>query len=88
MLHEGRSKKTVWLWLLGYLHFVQQTLNALHTFVSVPVQIFLQYSVCTSVLKDSFYCGSGNEKHFPCQSNFRHKFSFGESVSKYGVVLL
>lgn len=56
----------MWLWLFGYLHFVQ-------------------YSVCHSVLKDSLYRGSGNEKYFPCQSNFRHKFSFGESVSKYGV---
>lgn len=86
LLHEGRSFQTNRkpVWLFGYLHFVQWGLNAPHT-LSVPVRIFLHYSICTSVLKDSFYCGSGHEKYFPCQSNFRHKFSFGESVSKYRV---
>lgn len=28
-----------------------------------------------------FYCGSGNEKYLPCQSNFQFKLSLGESVS-------
>lgn len=28
-----------------------------------------------------FYCGSGNEKHLTCQSNFQFEFSLGESAS-------